>query len=367
MRPCIFVIGTRAQMVKVAPVLREAAALNLKHAVWLTGQHDETIGDLINDLEVTSPLYSPPTTSERSTVLGLLRWLPHAAIDCYRYVRKTSLQYTCRPLVIVHGDTLSTLVSALAGKAAAADIVHLESGLTSGKIADPFPEEILRRLTFRLTRYAICPNEVAAQRMLRYRCEEILHTTENTLLDCVRYALGKKPSADHDERGSYFVASIHRVQNLYHASRFREIVSEILELSRFGRVHFVLHPATRRQLTSRGLWSVLANCPAITLQPRMPYTDFLMLIANARGVLTDGGSNQEELSYLGVPTLLYRERSERPDGLGENAILRHSVTDLTEFVSSGRFDQLRVPRRLRPEVSPSRTAAQALLRWAEKV
>ena len=98
----------------------------------------------------------------------------------------------------------------------------------------------------------------------------------------------------------------------------------------------------------------------------MPYTAFLMLLARARGVFSDGGSNQEELSYLGVPTVLFRDRTERPEGLGRNIILRDSIDELTGFVQSGEIDLLRWPRRLQPDVKPSETAVDALCRWATR-
>jgi UDP-N-acetylglucosamine 2-epimerase (non-hydrolysing) len=97
----------------------------------------------------------------------------------------------------------------------------------------------------------------------------------------------------------------------------------------------------------------------------MPYTQFLALIGSARGVLSDGGSNQEELSYLGVPTVLFRDRSERPDGLGENVVLYDSgMSPLSEFVSSGKLDALRKPTKIHAEIEPSRISVDAIARWA---
>jgi UDP-N-acetylglucosamine 2-epimerase (non-hydrolysing) len=97
----------------------------------------------------------------------------------------------------------------------------------------------------------------------------------------------------------------------------------------------------------------------------MPYTEFLALIANARGVISDGGSNQEELSYLGVPTILFRARSERPDGIGENAVLYSpAMSPLDEFVRSNKLDALRKPTKLDAESRPSQISLDAIARWA---
>jgi UDP-N-acetylglucosamine 2-epimerase (non-hydrolysing) len=362
MRPCIFVIGTRAQMVKVAPVLQNASATGLTHTVWLSGQHSESIDDLIADFEIRSEVLKTSTSSERATIVGLLVWLPKALRECFKYIRSVAAKGAGRPLVVVHGDTLSTFISALAGRFAGGDIVHLESGLTSRNLFDPFPEEMLRRLTFRLTRYAVCPNECAVERMRRYRCQEIVDTGQNTILDCVRYAL--KGVDYQGQGGTYFVASVHRAETIYQKARLAKVVEELIAVSTLGTVHFVLHPATEKRLIKTGLWQELTCSPAVKLEPRMPYTRFLSLLAHARGVFSDGGSNQEELSYLGVPTVLFRERTERPEGLGENIVMRRSIDELVDYVRSGKMDLLRHPCDLKLEVKPSQVTVDALRHWS---
>ena len=214
MRQCIFVLGTRAQLVKIAPVLRLAQESGLRHTVWFTGQRDESIDDLIADFGLTSQFVLPGSRKERSSIFKLLVWMPSTVYRCYEYVKSVKLWTEKRPLVVVHGDTLSTWLGAVAGRWGGGDVVHLESGLSSGKWNDPFPEEMLRRLTFRKARYAICPNDEAAERMERYAGCIVVNTKENTLLDCVRFAA--RQTADLDVNpGSYFVASIHRFQNIY--------------------------------------------------------------------------------------------------------------------------------------------------------
>ena len=364
MRRCIFVLGTRAQLVKIAPVLRLAKESGLKHTVWFTGQHDESIDDLISDFGLTSKFVLPDERKERSSIWKLLVWIPKTVHDCFRYVNSVKLWTGKRPLVIVHGDTLSTWLGAVAGHWGGGDIVHLESGLSSGKWNDPFPEEMLRRLTFRKARYAICPNDKAAERMEKYSGCIVINTKENTLLDCVRFATR---SAEHSEAdpGSYFVASIHRFQNIYKRDELARIVDEMIAAARYGEVHFILHPPTEVRLKKYGLFDTLSEMPGIHVRQRMPYTDFLSLISGARAVFSDGGSNQEELSYLGVPTVLYRDRSERPDGLDGNIIMRYQVDEtMDEYVKSKRIDKLRAPSRVNDSVQPSKATVGALMRWA---
>jgi UDP-N-acetylglucosamine 2-epimerase (non-hydrolysing) len=294
--------------------------------------------------------------------LRLITWLPGTLFRCWRYVGSVKTYTASAPLVIVHGDTLSTFLGALAAWFAGGWTVHLESGLSSGKITDPFPEELLRRLTFRLARVALCPNDDAVERMRKFGNCKVIHTGENTLLDCVRLALQSDKPAASEDVDSYFVASIHRFQNIYQKARLEIIVDQLLGLAEIAPIHFILHPPTVIRLRKYGLYDRLDSAPGVLLRQRMPYTEFLVLIAAARGVISDGGSNQEELAYLGVPTVLFRERSERPDGLGANVVLRDdSMRPLAEFVLSGDLDALRRESRIHDAVQPSRITVEALL------
>ena len=364
MRQCVFVIGTRAQLVKVAPVLRRAIADRLPHVVWLTGQHQESMEDLIDDFGIESTFVHPDSESEKSNVRRLIGWLPFATYRCIRYLRELRDETALAPLVIVHGDTASTVLGAIAGRLTGSPVVHLESGLTSGTLFDPFPEELSRRIASRLARYALCPNDAAFAFMQKRGNCEAVHTGENSLLDCVRYAM----QSTADSRVSdYFVASIHRFGNIYRRPTLQGIVDELCAIAESGTVHFVLHPATRRRLEHYHMLDKLSRIPRMELVPRMSYRKFIGLIGGARGVFTDGGSNQEELSYLGVPTVLYRQRSERPDGLGGNVVLRADVeSPLPEFVRSGELDSLRRRMRTLDHVQPSATIVDALTAWAKQ-
>jgi UDP-N-acetylglucosamine 2-epimerase (non-hydrolysing) len=261
--------------------------------------------------------------------------------------------------VLVHGDTLSTLVGALAGHRSGARVVHLESGLSSGRLLDPFPEELCRRLVFRLADMAMCPNTEAAAYMRRHHPCAVVETGGNTIVDAVALA-GASPRA-RDPTHPYLVASLHRFQNLYNVTRLRTLVELIEAVAARYPVHFVLHPATRSRLARHGLAERLRAAPGVQLSPRLGYRDFLRLAAGAACVLTDGGSNQEELATLGVPTIVMRERTERPDGLGANAVMEADVDGgVRAFVLSGAFEQLRrEPRPLDGE-GPSQRVVRAL-------
>lgn len=333
-RQIVFVVGTRAQLIKIAPVVVECERRQVPCVLLMTGQHQETMQDLLDEFSIRSPQISAVESVEHASVGSLVRWLPAA----YRGVKRSlrSLSGGNRVLdVLVHGDTLSTLVGAFAARRVHARVIHLESGLTSGRLFDPFPEELCRRLVFRMTDVAMCPDARAVGHMRRYRGVRAVDTHGNTIIDAV--ALTGAQDALASAGGPYLVVSLHRFQNIYNTPRLRELVLLIEGLTPAFTVHFVLHPATRRRLEAAGLLERLAHNTRTVLQPRMGYRGFLHLAAGAACVLTDGGSNQEELAVLGVPTIVMRAHTERLDGLGANALMEAEVPGgVRDYLLSGR-------------------------------
>lgn len=357
-RQQVFVIGTRAQLIKVAPVVVACERKGLQCTLLMTGQHHETMQGLISEFGIASPQVLALLPSEHATVASLARWLPAA----YRGVRARLAEIGGSGFdldVLVHGDTLSTLVGAFAARRGGARVVHLESGLSSGKLFDPFPEEFCRRLVFRMTDVAMCPNDTAADYMRRYRRVQVIETGGNTIVDAV--ALTGAADVRSDSDSLYIVASLHRFQNIYDSKRLRWLVILIEALATRFPVHFVLHPATRGRLEKAGLLQRLASTRGVILSPRMGYRDFLRLAAGAACVLTDGGSNQEELAVLGVPTIIMRTHTERPDGLGANTVMEKDIPGGVEScVLRGAYARLRRPATTIAAIGPSMKIAEYL-------
>lgn len=318
----VIVIGTRAQLVKMAPVLRELEARQMDFRLVFTGQHLVTMQELLEDFGVQTEPTWLRQQQEVDSVSKMMLWLPRTlwrlGVSRRRLLRDPG---GARSLIIVHGDTVSTLVGALAGRLNRCRVAHVESGLRSFSVRDPFPEELTRLLVFRLTNVAFCPGPWATKNMAGYRAAAV-DTGANTLLDTVRYAVGADPARVREigER-KCCVVSIHRHENLASRARLKWILDTVHDIARSHDVDFVLHPSTRARLEKSGRLDALADEPRIRLRNRMGYLAFMQLLVEARFVLTDGGSNQEELFYLGIPTLIARERSERPEGLGVNAEL----------------------------------------------
>jgi UDP-N-acetylglucosamine 2-epimerase (non-hydrolysing) len=356
----VFVIGTRAQLIKVAPVIVLCESKGLPICLLMTGQHLETIQDLVDEFGIRTPLTRTVEAMERSTVGSLLWWLPSAYFGLRKSLQKIKAE-NANFDVIVHGDTLSTLIGAFAGWRVGARVVHLESGLTSGKLFDPFPEELSRRVVFRLVDVVMCPNETAAAYMRsRHRCR-VEDTRGNTILDAV--AMVGAMDVARDQKPAYLVVSLHRFQNIYDSSRLLELVVLLEAAASRYPIHFVLHPATRKRLVHEKLFDRLAAAPGMVLSPRLGYGDFLRLAAGAACVLTDGGSNQEELAALGVPTIIMRKATERPDGLGGNAVMEADISEgVRLFLLKGDFGRLFAsPIKLEAD-GPSERVVRSLLK-----
>lgn len=325
----VIIVGTRAQLVKMAPVLRELEARKSEFRLVFTGQHHETMQALLDDFGIEAEPVWLRQGQEADKMSKIIPWF-FGTVWRLAVSRRTLLRDDegARGIVVVHGDTLSTLAGALAGRLNRCQVAHVESGLRSFSLREPFPEELTRVTVFRLTDTAYCPGQWAAGNMSRHRVE-VVDTGANTLLDAVRYARGRATDpVSVGSKGPYCVASVHRFENLRSDARLGAILDMILDIAETRRVVFVLHPATRARLKRSGRLGALRASPGMELRERMGYVEFLGLLARAEFVVTDGGSNQEELSYLGIPTLVVRERSERQEGLGSNAELLPANRDM---------------------------------------
>lgn len=333
----------------MAPVILSLQARRINVEILYTGQHKETMQTLASDfqLNVTSRyLYDGP---EISGIIKMIQWFFGLTI-------KSLFSNPLTPgtrLVLVHGDTLSTLLGAIIGKRYKVTVGHIEAGLRSFNLFHPFPEELTRLIVFRLTDISYCPGEWAIQNMLRYKHIKI-DTKANTLLDSLRIACASSTTENLPDKIG--VCSIHRFENIFSESRLKFITEEVIKATRYAKVIFVLHPATRNQLTKFNLLKTLESNPRLELVPRMSYKAFINLLRQSSFVITDGGGNQEELSYLKKTTILMRQATERLEGLGETSILSKYDSECIErAIKNATQDNRHVEF---PDVSPSEIIAE---------
>lgn len=315
------VLGTKAQLIKMAPVMRELSDRNIAYNYISTGQHKETIDDILDNFRIKKPDHQLYDGKDITSIFQMAAWSLKILYKLYAG-RKEIFGSDKKGIVLVHGDTLSTVLGALAAKFAGLKCGHVESGLRSFNLMQPFPEEIFRLMTFRLSDLMFCPGQWAADNLKKYRGRKI-DTGLNTLYDSLKKA---EPAIDEIKDvvipgSDYAVATLHRFENVKDKNNLAKIVQHIENISKKIKVVFILHKITEKNLKKFGLIGRLEILPGLELRPRYDYFRFIKLLKSSEFVISDGGSNQEECSYLGKPVLLFRNVTERNEGIGENAVL----------------------------------------------
>lgn len=328
------VLGTKAQLIKMAPVMKALDRLQRPYRYISTGQHRETTAQIRDGFGLRDPdvvLYNgPDITSIPAMVVWTLRIL-------LKTWRDPVFVFGSAPkgLVLVHGDTFSTLLGALMARFSGLKVGHVESGLRSFHLLHPFPEEITRLLVFQLSHLYFCPGRRALQNLSRFKGEKI-DTGENTLRDALAMAMSAIEEATVDvPKEPYAVVSIHRFENIYTKTTLNRVIEAVLRIAGHIHVLFILHKPTERKLREFGFYERLASRENIEIRQRYDYFSFIKLLTNADFAVSDGGSNQEECHYLGKPVLLLRMATEREEGMNENCVLsKFDDTLIDEFIAS---------------------------------
>ena len=317
-------IGTIAELIKLGPVIIALRDHGARVVGVATGQNDLTQSDIF-------PLVFPSGIADwvrqrppRPTAWAFGVWAVACAISApvafWRIFRRYRVR---RPRLIVHGDTMSTLIGAVAGWLAGAEIVHVEAGLRSFNLLRPFPEEFCRVGVSKLATHAFCPGEWAVNNLRATRIRHVIDTHENTLVDAMQMALAMPISAELKARlpKQYFLFVCHRQENLFDIKFLRLIVERIVAAAKHLPCVTILHQPALAAFEREALLDRLQNNPRIMPLPRQGYIDFTHLLQGSEYIVTDGGSNQEESCYLGKPCLVLRKETERQEGLGENVVL----------------------------------------------
>jgi UDP-N-acetylglucosamine 2-epimerase (non-hydrolysing) len=312
-------------------VLRVLDARGVPYRAIDSGQHAELLGDLRVELGLRAPDLSFGRGRDVNTVPEALRW--SASLGAKALGRERLRRDVFGPgarLCIVHGDTPSTLLSTMLARRAGLEVAHLEAGLRSRSILHPFPEELIRVAVMRASSILFAPNEEAVANLEAMRVRgRIVRVPGNTSIDALRASL-----LDPPEPGSGpVVVTMHRVENLHRRSSVEGFLALALRIAADRPVRFVVHGPTEAVLARQGRAADLA-ASGIELVPLAPHREFVRQLAAAPLVVTDGGSVQEECALLGVPTLLWRQRTERSDGLGANVVLtRYDRVLIEEFLA----------------------------------
>ncbi|HEY2941825.1 MAG TPA: UDP-N-acetylglucosamine 2-epimerase (non-hydrolyzing) [Vicinamibacteria bacterium] len=291
------VVGARPQFIKVAPLSR-ALRRRVQEVLVHTGQH--------YDHEMSQAFFDQ---------LGIAAPDRHLGIGSGSHGRMTgrmlealeAVMLETRPdLVIVLGDTNSTLAGALAAAKLGIPVAHVEAGLRS---FDPrMPEEVNRRLTDHVSRLLFCPTPTAVRNLRAEGIRRGVHHVGDVMMDGVLQNLGRArrlfPSAARPAPGTYYVATIHRQENVDEPERL------VALLGAFERLPYPtilpVHPRTRERIKRAGL----EPGGALRLVPPQGYLEMLLLQRGARAVFTDSGGIQKEAFILGTPCVTLRDTTE---------------------------------------------------------
>lgn len=320
-----FFIGTEAELIKVFPVINECMRRECICHVIASGQNDLSQSRIMREIKINGAFLELSKESEiQKSAKGLMRWFFKTYRGATKQIKKVFTKDELKQApMIVHGDTVSTLMGAYIGKKLGCIVCHVEAGLRSHNLFNPFPEEIDRLLTSRIARVHFAPGAEPVKNLNKAK-GKVFNTEYNTILDSLRYSQSMPVLTERIseiQKQEYFVFVMHRQENLANRDFVRQVLGRIKQFSLRRKCVFILHKITEVTLEEMGLMEEFKQNDHFILLPRVDYFDFMKLLNNAEYVITDGGSNQEELHYMGRPCLIMRKTTERQEGIGQNAIL----------------------------------------------
>ena len=316
------VLGTRPEIIKMSPIIRECEARNLDYFILHSGQHYSYEMDraFFEDLELPEPKYNLDVGS--GTQAGQTAKIMTGIEDV--------LVKESPDIVLVQGDTNTVMAGALAAAKLHIRVGHVEAGLRS--FDRTMPEEINRVVADHVSDYLFAPTETARRYLQNEGIEENkICVTGNTIVDAVfqNRDISKRRADILETLGlepkSYFLVTSHRQENVDNPETLRNIIAGLEAVHREYSlpVIFPMHPRTRKMVEQFGI-----SLEGISVMNPVGFLEFLRLESNARLVLTDSGGVQEETCILGVPCVTLRENTERPETIKVGANVLAGIAPL---------------------------------------
>lgn len=303
MKKIISIIGARPQFVKASLVSKKLRG-KYREILVHTGQHyDLNMSDIFfKQLKIPKPKYNLGVGS------GMAGWQTGKMI-----IEIEKILIKERPnLVIVYGDTNSTLAGSLAAAKLHIPLVHIEAGMRSGRL--DMPEEVNRILTDHIASLLLCSTPTAIKNLKKEGIVKNVYLVGDIMADilCENIKLAQKHSQIIKkiklEKGQYFLATVHRAENTDNKNNLKQILTAFSKIP--NKIIFPVHPRTRGYIKSYDFENIISKSPYLTLTEPISYFDMLMLQKNALAILTDSGGIQKEAYELMVPCITMRDETE---------------------------------------------------------
>jgi UDP-N-acetylglucosamine 2-epimerase (non-hydrolysing) len=342
------VFGTRPEAIKMAPLVKELEKNeNIRSRVAVTAQHREMLDQVLELFDIV-PDYDLDIMKQGQTLFD---------ITCRALAGLKEVFQAEKPdLILVHGDTTTTFVAALAAYYLQIPVGHVEAGLRTGEKFSPFPEEMNRHLTGTLSDLHFAPTPLSQENLKKEGVPgENIYVTGNTVIDALLATVRQEfvfndPVLDsiNFQSSRVLLVTTHRRENL--GDPMREIyqaLKEIVEEYPDVEIIFPMHknPAVRKVVDE-----VIGDMARVHLIEPLDYAPFVNLMQKCFIVLTDSGGMQEEAPSLGKPVLVLRNTTERPEAMEAGTVV---------LVGTGREDVLRETKRLLDEPDRYRQMSEA--------
>ncbi len=309
MKTVMLVFGTRPEAIKMCPLVNELKTReSINTVVCVTGQHREMLTQVLEAFDVT-PDYDLSIMKQKQTLFDITTLILERI--------KAVLEEVKPDVVLVHGDTSTTFVTALACFYMQIPVGHVEAGLRTYNIYSPYPEEFNRQAVSIISKYNFAPTELSKSNLLREgKDESTVYITGNTAIDALKTTVRDDythPELEWAADSRLIIITAHRRENLgepmHHMFRaIRRIMDEHPDVKAIYPIH--MNPVVREAAEEE-----LGDCDRIHIIEPLEVLDFHNFLSRSYMILTDSGGIQEEAPSLGKPVLVMRDTTERPEGL----------------------------------------------------
>src|SRR5690625_4705580 len=309
------IFGTRPEAIKMAPLVQELHRRSdeFESIVTVTAQHREMLDQVLEVFDIT-PDYDLDIMKEKQT----LAQITTRALEGLDEV----MRETTPNIVLVHGDTSTTFAASLAGYYNQIAVGHVEAGLRTWNKYSPFPEEMNRQLTGVIADVHFAPTEKSKQNLINEnKPEKHIYVTGNTAIDALKTTVSDtytSPVLDTLGNKRLVLLTAHRRENL--GENMHQMFRAIKRLVETHDDIQVIYPVHLNPVVQQTANEILGNDDRIQLIEPLDVIDFHNFAANAYLILTDSGGVQEEAPSLGVPVLVLRDTTERPEGINAGTL-----------------------------------------------